>query len=186
MLIAEQKKKENIAEYILYMWQIEDLIRGSELSVNKVMTRIFPDQMPSEEIALEYENWFKGIIDEMKRDGLEKQGHLKTVRHHLKSLNNLHRSLLMTFQDKEYQDAYKATAGDLSILKGKSGSEDLTEVEICLTGLYGLMLLRIQKATISEDTLAAMERIGKLVALLARSYKKFQSGLLNLPPEMNN
>ncbi|WP_418218441.1 DUF4924 family protein, partial [Barnesiella intestinihominis] len=24
MIIASQKKKENIAEYLLYMWQIED------------------------------------------------------------------------------------------------------------------------------------------------------------------
>jgi hypothetical protein len=186
MLIAEQKKKENIAEYILYMWQIEDLIRGSELSVNRVMTKIFPDDLPSDEISVEYENWFADLVDEMKKDGLEKQGHLKTVRHHITSLNDLHRSLLMTFQDKDYQKVYKETAEDLAILKGKSGSEELTEVEICLTGLYGLMLLRIQKANISEDTEAAMNRIGKLIALLARSYKKFQSGLLNLPPEMKN
>ena len=26
MIIASQKKKENIAEYLLYMWQIEDII----------------------------------------------------------------------------------------------------------------------------------------------------------------
>jgi len=186
MLIAEQKKKENIAEYILYMWQIEDLIRGSELSVNRVMAKLFPDELPSDEVAEEYENWFTDIVLEMKKDGLEKQGHLKTVRNHLNSLNELHQSLLMTFQDKEYQEVYKQTADDLAILKGKSGSEDLTEVEICLTGLYGLMLLRIQKASISDDTLSAMNRIGKLIALLARSYKKFQSGLLNLPPEMKN
>lgn len=186
MLIAEQKRKENIAEYILYMWQIEDLVRGSELSVARVMSKIFPDDVPSEEMAMEYENWFNDIVTEMKRDGLEKQGHLKTVRQHLKSLNDLHRSLLMTFQDKEYQEVYKETAEDLAVLKGKSGSDELTEVEICLTGLYGLMLLRIQKANISEDTEAAMNRIGKLIAQLARSYKKLQSGLLNLPPEMNN
>ena len=186
MQIAEQKKKENIAEYILYMWQIEDLIRGSELSVDRVMTKVFPNDLPSPDIAVEYENWFTDIVDEMKKDGLEKQGHLKTVRHHINSLNDLHRSLLTTFQDKEYQAIYKETAEDIAILKDKSGSGELNEVEICLTGLYGLMLLRIQKANISEDTEKAMNRIGKLIAILARSYKKFQSGLLNLPPEMNN
>ena len=28
MIIARQKKQENIAEYLLYMWQIEDIIRA--------------------------------------------------------------------------------------------------------------------------------------------------------------
>lgn len=28
MITASQKRKENIAEYLLYMWQIEDLIRA--------------------------------------------------------------------------------------------------------------------------------------------------------------
>ena len=186
MLIAEQKKKENIAEYILYMWQMEDLIRGSELKVERVMTKVFPDENPGEELALEYENWFAELINEMKKDGLEKQGHLKIVQRNIISLNDLHRSLLMTFQDKKYQDIYKETSEDIGLLKGKSGSDELNEVEICLTGLYGLMLLRIKKASISEDTLAAMNRIGKLMAYLAGSYKKYQNGELSLPREMNN
>ena len=27
MLIAREKRKSNVAEYILYMWQVEDLLR---------------------------------------------------------------------------------------------------------------------------------------------------------------
>ena len=186
MLIAEQKRKENIAEYILYMWQMEDLVRGSELSVERVMTKVFPDERPEAELAMEYENWFSDIVDEMKKDSLEKQGHLKIVRSNITAHNDLHRSLLMTFQDKKYQDIYKETSEDLEVLKGKSGTDNLNDVEVCLTGLYGLMLLRIQKANISEDTQAAMSRIGKLMASLARSYKQYQNGELSLPPEMKN
>ena len=29
MITASAKKRENIAEYLLYMWQIEDLIRAN-------------------------------------------------------------------------------------------------------------------------------------------------------------
>ena len=28
MFIAEQKKRDNIAEYLLYMWQLEDILRA--------------------------------------------------------------------------------------------------------------------------------------------------------------
>ena len=36
MIIASQKKKENIAEYLLYMWQIEDLIRVYKLDIDAI------------------------------------------------------------------------------------------------------------------------------------------------------
>ncbi|MGL5636915.1 MAG: DUF4924 family protein, partial [Bacteroidales bacterium] len=36
MIIASQKKKENIAEYLLYMWQVEDLIRAFKLDMDQI------------------------------------------------------------------------------------------------------------------------------------------------------
>ena len=39
MLIAQQKLKENIAEYILYMYQIEDVIRAYHFDLNKIMEK---------------------------------------------------------------------------------------------------------------------------------------------------
>ena len=40
MIIASQKRKENIAEYLLYMWQIEDLIRANGLDINKIISNV--------------------------------------------------------------------------------------------------------------------------------------------------
>lgn len=36
MLIAQQKRKENLAEYILYLYQVEDLIRAFHLDMNLI------------------------------------------------------------------------------------------------------------------------------------------------------
>ena len=36
MLIAREKKKNNIAEYILYMWQLEDMLRALKLDMEQV------------------------------------------------------------------------------------------------------------------------------------------------------
>ena len=36
MIIALQKKKENIAEYLIYMWQVEDLLRACQLDESKI------------------------------------------------------------------------------------------------------------------------------------------------------
>ncbi|MDE7144362.1 MAG: DUF4924 family protein, partial [Muribaculaceae bacterium] len=35
MIIASEKRKNNIAEYLLYMWQIEDIIRANNLDIDR-------------------------------------------------------------------------------------------------------------------------------------------------------
>ena len=40
MFIASQKRKENVAEYLLYMWQIEDIIRANDLDIDKIKTNV--------------------------------------------------------------------------------------------------------------------------------------------------
>ena len=40
MFTASQKKKENIAEYLLYMWHIEDIIRANALDLEKIEENI--------------------------------------------------------------------------------------------------------------------------------------------------
>ena len=40
MIIASKKRKENIAEYILYMWQIEDMIRANDFDISKIRRNI--------------------------------------------------------------------------------------------------------------------------------------------------
>jgi len=39
MFITQQKKKENIAKYILYMWQIEDVIRAYNFDIESINIR---------------------------------------------------------------------------------------------------------------------------------------------------
>ena len=40
MFIAHKLRKENICEYLLYMWQIEDLIRAFNLNIDSINERI--------------------------------------------------------------------------------------------------------------------------------------------------
>ena len=42
MIIAQKKRKENIAEYLLYMWQVEDLIRAAGVSPEGVEQLLLP------------------------------------------------------------------------------------------------------------------------------------------------
>ena len=55
MIIARRKRKENIAEYLLYMWQVEDLIRANNFDMDSirrtVVDRYDRSAPPSFEIA---------------------------------------------------------------------------------------------------------------------------------------
>lgn len=185
MLIAREKEEENIAEYILYMWQMEDLVRGSDMQLDRVLKRIFTGNETKEQIQ-EYTNWFAGLIEEMHRDGLTQGGHLKGVRTYMKSLETLHNSLINVYQDEAYIDAHKNAASFIEDLRKKSGGADMQTIEVCLVGLYGFLMLRISKEKISDETQQAFKKISKMIAALAESFNKLKRGELKLPRQMNN
>ena len=53
MIIAQQKRKENIAEYLLYMWQVEDLLRACDLDddrIDQLLVNRFKSIVPDEQL----------------------------------------------------------------------------------------------------------------------------------------
>ena len=71
MIIARQKRKENIAEYLLYMWQVEDLIRANNFDMDSIRRTIVdrydqPDDL-QEQIAKSYEE----LSEMMRSDGVK-------------------------------------------------------------------------------------------------------------------
>ena len=50
MLIARQKKQENIAEYVIYMYQVEDMMRACGLDIETVKKNIISQYQQSQDI----------------------------------------------------------------------------------------------------------------------------------------
>ena len=48
MFTAKQLREENIAEYLLYMWQLEDIFRACRFDIETVRQRIV-DNYPTDE-----------------------------------------------------------------------------------------------------------------------------------------
>ena len=68
MFVASQKRKENIAEYLLYMWQIEDLIRANDLDIDKIAQNIVAKFSLTEEQQKQMIEWYESLIDMMRRE----------------------------------------------------------------------------------------------------------------------
>ena len=67
MFIAKQLKKENIVEYLLYMWQIEDLLRACKLDIDIANEKLILTQQLSDEQRKALYDWTESLIEMMKR-----------------------------------------------------------------------------------------------------------------------
>lgn len=172
MLIALQKKEENIAEYILYMWQLEDILRANKFDFTAIKKILVDPLQIAESQKAEIAEWYSQFIDKMKTQKLVEKGHLSELNDLLIELNYLHDTLLKLLADKEYEKLYLSAKFNIDALKNKSGStSQKDEVYVCLSGLYGLLMLRLKKQNISAETTEAMQSISKMIAYLALKYK---------------
>ena len=187
MLIALQKKKENIAEYLLYMWQVEDLIRACQLDEQQIdqllVGRFRALEGITEQQLADTRQWYLQLRDMMLTEGHRETGHLQITQNVIIDLTDLHLRLLKQGQDAIYTSCFYSTLPYIVELRGKEGEEKVGELETCFTALYGLLLLRMQHKEVSEQTQVAMNQISKFLGLLSEKYKEWKAGSLKFEDE---
>lgn len=171
MFIASQKRKENIAEYLLYMWQIEDLIRANELDIDRITANVINSFGLPEEQRKQMIEWYESLIDMMRREDAVKNGHLQLNKNIILQLAQLHDTVLKDPQFAEYSAEYYKTLPFIVELRAKAGENKQGELETCFTALYGMLLLRLQGKEITKDTQIALTQISRFIALLSHYFK---------------
>lgn len=171
MFISQRLRRENIAEYILYMWQVEDLIRAFDCYLPKLRREYIAQFDCTEEEREDLTDWYSNLIRMMTEEGCRESGHLQINRVVVESLNDLHHQLMDSKKFPFYNAEYYKVLPFIVELRQR-GDKDCTEIETCLNALYGLMLLRLRKQEISEETLHAVKEITTFVGMLSDYYKK--------------
>lgn len=179
MIIAQKKRRENVVEYLLYMWQIEDLIRANNLDIETLDKRVIAHYNQSEEKQQEIRNWYERLIQMMQEEGVAKAGHIYLVRHLMDELQDLHVRLINN-NDKEYLQLYQQNFDHLQALRKKMSDSEKNDVETILTGMYGAVLLKLQNKSVTDDTQAALSDLSKLANKLAEKFKAYETGKLEL------
>lgn len=175
MLIAREKKKSNIAEYILYMWQVEDMLRALGLDMEQIQEKLIDRFQVDESTAKEMFYWYENIVEMMRQEKTERSGHIQVLKNNVDELTELHFFLLHQVHDMRYQQILTKAAANLMEFRVKSGvGEEVSDVELALNALYGHLMLRLQKKEISEQTASAMESFSQMIAYLAARYKKME------------
>ena len=149
-----KSKKDNIAEYILYLWQIEDYLRA------------FPQQADATEELHE-------LNEMMHREGIVDGGHLTIANNALAELEDLHTTLLD--EDAMYRATFIRLTPQLNLLKAKTDRPTMSDIEACLVLLYQIMLLRLQKREITPQTAEVQQRATQVLQFLSKLYYDHQT-----------
>lgn len=171
MFIAKSIREKSVVEYLLYMWQMEDLIRAYGCSLTRIRREYidrfdYTDQQKDEE-----EDWFGDLIRMMNQEGKREKGHLAINEVLLQDLGDLHVRLLQSTRFPFYSAEYYRVLPFIVELRQK-GDKEIGEVETCLNALYGVMLLRMRQKPISPETAHAINAITTFLGMLSDYYIK--------------
>jgi hypothetical protein len=179
MLIAQQKLQENIAEYVLYMYQTEDLIRSFNFDIDSIMEKYVIPQLPDASFHGQYREWYAVLIRQMVNQKIEKQGHLHDLKDILVELSYLHNTLINLSEDQKYKDLYELANKFIEEFRERSNLKDKNQIEILFHAMYMKLLMRLRKAEISSETEEAFDAMRILLAYLAKMYHQMKRGELN-------
>lgn len=171
MFVAQELRKKSIAEYLLYMWQVEDIIRAYGCSLPVIRKQYierfdYTDEQKNEEI-----DWFGNLIRMMNEEGKRESGHLNINKVLLQDVIDLHERLLQSSKFPFYNAEYYKVLPFIVELRQK-GDKNVNEIETCLDALYGVMMLRLQKKEITAETARAVKEITVFVGMLSDYYVK--------------
>ena len=170
MITARQKRKENIFEYIIYMWQVEDLIRACRFNTDEIEELVIAKYEQPEDIKQEIRQWYQELIDMMRSEDVLGKGHIQINKNVISQLTDLHLRLLKSPQETLYGSLYYKTLPAIVHLRSKSGDSDIPEIETCFTAVYGYLLLRMQGKEISSDTTESIKQISNMLTFLAAKF----------------
>ena len=172
MFISQQLRKKSIAEYVLYMWQVEDLIRAYGCSLSRIKNEYvsqFSDY--TDEQRSELVDWYGDLIRMINQEGKREKGHLQINQIVVQDVSDLHAQLLQSSKFPFYNAEYYKVLPFIVELRNR-GSKDVGEIETCLNALYGTMMLRLQKKPSSPETAHAVKEITTFIGMLSDYYIK--------------
>lgn len=176
--IAKSLKDKNIAEYLIYMWQEEDIIRSNDCNMDKLeknVISIYPNDKKDD-----IREWYSNLTNMMIEEGVREKGHIQINNNVIIKLTDLHNQLCKSSKFPYYTSAYYKALPYIVELRNKNGNKEVAELHTCFEAIYGMLLLKVQKKQISSETITAVEKITNFVSMLANYYEKEQKGELNL------
>lgn len=171
MSTAAEKKESHIVEYVLYVWQMEDLVRAMGFDAGAIRGVLGG----GDEADLV---WMLNLARDMERQNLQAAGHVDHVVETMTELALLHDLLMGPMEDAEYVRQYEAARPHLDDMLKKTGKDAPIEhpVVSMMTALYGWLVLRMRREVISPETESSLVAIRNMANALARGHIRVYQG----------
>lgn len=180
MELARKLKQNSLFEYLLLMYQVEDIIRACNFDksiITKVAEQRFGSELGDRDEGIA---WFLAMSEMMQEEKIEQKYHLQHVVNLTNDLFQLHLRLVNAPSEEEYHELYVKVGAFVEELRQKGNSEE-NVVSIFLTAIYGVWLLDLKNVSVSNETRQAVEDITNLLALLSKYYRQIEAGEKELP-----
>lgn len=180
MFISQELRKKSIAEYLLYMWQVEDIIRAYGCSLARIRREYIERFDYTDEQKEEMADWYGNLVRMMNSEGCREHGHLQINKIVIQQLSELSGELLASTKFPFYNSEYYKVLPFIVELRNRGANKEENEIETCFNALYGVMMLRLQNKTVSPDTEHAIKEITTFIGMLSDYYLKDKKGELKL------
>ena len=180
MYISQELRKRNIAEYLLYMWQVEDIIRAYGCSLARIRREYIDRFDYTNEQKEEMADWYGNLVRMMNSEGCRDNGHLQINKIVIQQLSELSAELLASSNFPFYNSEYYKVLPFIVELRKRGADKEENEIETCFNALYGVMMLRLQNKPVSPDTEHAIKEITTFIGMLNDYYMKDKQGELKL------
>ena len=181
MDIAQAKRRENIAEYILYLWQLEDLLRALQFSPEAIYSQLIAPRKDLDETRRPvFLMWYMDIVNLLGEEGKEEKGHLEHTLHLIRDLHDLHLQLMKLPAGAHYRQTYARLEPLLPRLREVMGNPGMSDTELCFRALYATMLYRIKGEGDKSAVADTIEFISPVIGELAAMHGKVERGEIDL------
>lgn len=180
MYISQELRKRNIAEYLLYMWQVEDIIRAYGCSLARIRREYIDRFDYTDEQKEKMADWYGNLVRMMNSEGCRENGHLQINKIVIQQLSELSAELLASSNFPFYNSEYYKVLPFIVELRKRGADKEENEIETCFNALYGVMMLRLQNKPVSPDTEHAIKEITTFIGMLNDYYMKDKQGELKL------
>lgn len=160
----------NISEYIISIYRKEDLMRAYQFDLEKFGTQVINFFPISDKEKLAEVNHYEEFMQKMKDQGIEEKGHLEEVNELVAILSKLHTQLKA--DDDAYYSVYQKALPFIENNMSHAEGAITDEIQICLNGVYGFLLLKIADRIIQPEEQEMVDRFGDLLSLLSYKYEE--------------
>lgn len=174
MASLEEKRVQNISEYIIQVYQAEALVRQHKFDLEALFAENINGMGGSEEEKAQERQWYTNLAQSLEQEGSKDSGHLGRLGEYVKELNEIHFHLLRS--DRVYRGHFDQAKLHINRHLQAYGGELSNPIQICLNGIFLYKNKRANQETLTESDRNGMHAFVELCSYLSYRYRSRHEG----------